>query len=179
MKLTVVGSSGSYPGPDSPASCYLLTARHQGRDFNILLDLVLAALGPEVAEHVAMIGHLDLGAAELAMLVRLNLAAQLVAHRLLAVADAEDRQARFPHDLRRLRPALGMHRMRRAGKDDAARLEVGDALRVAVEGEDLAIDPRLAQPPRDELGHLRAEIEDEDAVGHLVGSLTLNRGRMI
>ena len=26
MKLTVVGCSGSYPGPDSPASCYLLEA---------------------------------------------------------------------------------------------------------------------------------------------------------
>ena len=39
-----------------------------------------------------MLGHLDLGAAELAMLVRLHLAAELVAHRLLAVADAEHRQ---------------------------------------------------------------------------------------
>ena len=28
MRLTVVGCSGSYPGPDSPASCYLLEADH-------------------------------------------------------------------------------------------------------------------------------------------------------
>ena len=31
MRLTVVGCSGSYPGPDSPASCYLLEADDDGR----------------------------------------------------------------------------------------------------------------------------------------------------
>ena len=31
MRLTVVGCSGSYPGPDSPASCYLLEAEHDRR----------------------------------------------------------------------------------------------------------------------------------------------------
>ncbi|MCB2011929.1 MAG: hypothetical protein KDF64_15265, partial [Geminicoccaceae bacterium] len=29
-----------------------------------------------------------------------------------------------------------------------------------------AIDPKLAQAPGDELGHLRAEIENEHALGH-------------
>lgn len=41
MKLTIIGSSGSFPGPDSPASCYLL----QHGDTNILLDLGNGALG--------------------------------------------------------------------------------------------------------------------------------------
>lgn len=41
MKLTVVGWSGSFPGPDSPASCYLL--EHEG--FRILLDLGNGSLG--------------------------------------------------------------------------------------------------------------------------------------
>ncbi len=41
MKLTVVGSSGSFPGPDSPASCYLI--QHEGT--NILFDLGNGALG--------------------------------------------------------------------------------------------------------------------------------------
>lgn len=49
MKLTVIGCSGSYPGPDSPASCYLLEAEHddaQGRrTWRILLDLGSGALG--------------------------------------------------------------------------------------------------------------------------------------
>jgi ribonuclease BN (tRNA processing enzyme) len=46
MKLTVVGCSGSYPGPDSAASCYLLEGDDQdGRHWRVLLDLGSGALG--------------------------------------------------------------------------------------------------------------------------------------
>ena len=45
MRLTIVGCSGSYPGPDSPASCYLLEAPYEGRTSRILLDLGSGALG--------------------------------------------------------------------------------------------------------------------------------------
>jgi len=45
MRLTVVGCSGSYPGPDSAASCYLLEAEHAGRRWRVLLDLGNGALG--------------------------------------------------------------------------------------------------------------------------------------
>ena len=45
MRLTVVGCSGSYPGPDSPASCYLVEAEHEGRTWRALLDLGSGALG--------------------------------------------------------------------------------------------------------------------------------------
>ena len=46
MKLTVVGCSGSYAGPDSPASCYLLEADDvSGRTWRILLDLGNGAIG--------------------------------------------------------------------------------------------------------------------------------------
>jgi len=45
MRLTVVGCSGSYPGPDSPASCYLLEAEHDGRTWRVLLDIGSGALG--------------------------------------------------------------------------------------------------------------------------------------
>ncbi|CUR56500.1 putative Metal-dependent hydrolases of the beta-lactamase superfamily [metagenome] len=45
MRLTVVGCSGSYPGPDSSASCYLLEEEHEGRTWRILLDLGNGALG--------------------------------------------------------------------------------------------------------------------------------------
>lgn len=41
MKLTIVGCSGSFPGPDSPASCYLLEAD----GYRILLDMGSGALG--------------------------------------------------------------------------------------------------------------------------------------
>jgi len=45
MRLTIVGCSGSYPGPDSPASCYLVEADHDGRTWRVLLDLGSGALG--------------------------------------------------------------------------------------------------------------------------------------
>ncbi len=42
MRLTVVGCSGSGPGPDSPASCYLV----EQDGFRLVLDLGNGALGP-------------------------------------------------------------------------------------------------------------------------------------
>ncbi len=41
MRLTIVGCSGSFPGPDSPASCYLAEAE----GFRLLIDLGSGALG--------------------------------------------------------------------------------------------------------------------------------------
>jgi ribonuclease BN (tRNA processing enzyme) len=45
MRLTIVGCSGSLAGPGSPASCYLVQAGHQGRTWNLVLDLGSGALG--------------------------------------------------------------------------------------------------------------------------------------
>ena len=45
MRLTVVGCAGSYAGPDSPASCYLLEGEHDGRTWRVLLDLGSGAFG--------------------------------------------------------------------------------------------------------------------------------------
>ncbi|HTP16956.1 MAG TPA: MBL fold metallo-hydrolase [Streptosporangiaceae bacterium] len=41
MRLTIVGCAGSFPGPDSPASCYLIEAD----GFRLVLDLGNGALG--------------------------------------------------------------------------------------------------------------------------------------
>jgi ribonuclease BN (tRNA processing enzyme) len=41
VRITVIGCSGSFPGPDSPASCYLVEAG----GFALLLDLGSGALG--------------------------------------------------------------------------------------------------------------------------------------
>ena len=41
MQVTIVGCAGSFPGPDSPASCYLIEAG----DFRLVLDLGNGALG--------------------------------------------------------------------------------------------------------------------------------------
>ena len=46
MRLTVVGCSGSYPGPDSPASCYLVEAPYDGGTHRLVLDLGNGAIGP-------------------------------------------------------------------------------------------------------------------------------------
>lgn len=45
MKLSVVGCAGSYPSPESPASCYLLEAPFEGRTYRLLVDLGSGALG--------------------------------------------------------------------------------------------------------------------------------------
>ncbi|HEX5967453.1 MAG TPA: MBL fold metallo-hydrolase, partial [Intrasporangium sp.] len=45
MEVTIVGCSGSFAGPDSPASCYLLRAEFEGRTWSIVLDLGNGALG--------------------------------------------------------------------------------------------------------------------------------------
>ena len=44
-RLTVIGCSGSYPGPESSASCYLVEAEADGRTWRVLLDLGSGALG--------------------------------------------------------------------------------------------------------------------------------------
>ena len=45
MRATVIGCSGSFAGPQSPASCYLVQAEGAGRTWNLLLDLGSGALG--------------------------------------------------------------------------------------------------------------------------------------
>jgi ribonuclease BN (tRNA processing enzyme) len=47
LRLTVVGCAGSFPGPESAASCYLLEEEDEkGRRWRVLLDLGSGALGP-------------------------------------------------------------------------------------------------------------------------------------
>jgi ribonuclease BN (tRNA processing enzyme) len=42
VRITIIGCSGSFPGPDGPSSCYLVEAD----GFRLLLDLGNGALGP-------------------------------------------------------------------------------------------------------------------------------------
>ena len=46
MDVTIIGCAGSFAGPESPASCYLVQAEHEGRTWSIVLDLGSGALGP-------------------------------------------------------------------------------------------------------------------------------------
>jgi ribonuclease BN (tRNA processing enzyme) len=45
LRLTVVGCAGSFPGPSSPASCYLLQTEWGGRTWSVVVDLGNGALG--------------------------------------------------------------------------------------------------------------------------------------
>ncbi|OMH36665.1 MBL fold metallo-hydrolase [Tersicoccus sp. Bi-70] len=46
MRVTIVGCAGSFPRPDSPASCYLLSAEDaDGRTWNVAMDLGSGSLG--------------------------------------------------------------------------------------------------------------------------------------
>lgn len=53
MRLTVVGCSGSFAGPDSPASCYLVQASDGIRTWSVALDLGNGALGV-LQRHLAL-----------------------------------------------------------------------------------------------------------------------------
>jgi len=61
MRLTIIGCSGSFPGPDSPASCYLV--EHEG--FRMLLDLGNGSLG-------VLQQHIDLGQLDAVVLSHLH-----------------------------------------------------------------------------------------------------------
>lgn len=66
MELTVIGCTGSFPGPNSPASCYLLTADGaDGRTWRVLLDLGSGALG-------TLQQHIDLTQIDAVLLTHLH-----------------------------------------------------------------------------------------------------------
>src|ERR1700691_4852253 len=108
--------------------------------------------------------HLDFGAAEFAVMAAFDLAAELLRHRLFAVANAKHRDAGLIDRQRRQRRIPIEHGRGAAGKDDAFRPHLAERRFRLLKRHDLAIDLLLAYPPRDELGHLRAEIDDQNLV---------------
>ena len=66
MILTVIGNTGSFPGPDAPASCYLLSGEDaHGRTWRIVLDMGNGALG-------VLQRHIDLHEIDAIMLSHLH-----------------------------------------------------------------------------------------------------------
>lgn len=66
MRLTVIGCSGSFAGPSSPASCYLVQADDgAGRTWSLVLDLGSGALG-------SLQRHLDLADLDAVVLSHLH-----------------------------------------------------------------------------------------------------------
>ena len=91
--------------------------------------------------------------------------AELVGHELGAVADAQDGDAPVPDG--RVGPGgiRVVDRHRAARQDDRPRAAALDLLPRRVVGQQLRIDVELADPPRDQLGELAAEVEDDDGAG--------------
>ena len=139
---------------------------------------IALALAPHALEQGRLLGHQHLGAAELAVMPALDHAAELRRHRLLAVADAEDRHARLIDRGRRQRRTLVEHRGRPAGEDHALRPQGLEGLIRLLERHDLAIDLLFAHAPGNELGHLRPEIDDQNLVvpGKPVGAGAAHEG---
>jgi hypothetical protein len=128
-------------------------------------DRIVAADIPEACEERARLLDLDIGATELRGMSALDRAAELGCERLLAVADAEDRNTAIEHRLRRPGAAFRRHRSGAAREDHAFRLHLFEGVASVLEGMDFAIDPGFTDAARDQLRHLAAEIDDEDAVG--------------
>jgi len=100
------------------------------------------------------------------MMATLDLAAELLRHRLLAVTDAEQRHTGVVYRLRREWRVLVENRGRAAGKDHRLGVHFAEGFFGLLERHDLAIDLLLPNPARDELGNLGAEIDDQNLVVH-------------
>ena len=92
-------------------------------------DLMARALGPDAIEQRALFLDFEKGAAKFAVVAGLDLAAELGAHGLFAVADAEHRNTRLEDRVGRARAADVDRGMRTAGKDDGFRLDAPERLR--------------------------------------------------
>src|SRR6185503_8579628 len=126
--------------------------------------------------------HDNVGPPVLPRVRRLDLAARELRNELHAVADPEDGHAEV-EDLGVSGGGAGVgHGARSTREDDPFRLKLAYEGQVGTTGGrvNLAVDVRLADPPRDELGELRAVVEDEDpvhALYHVVGSAVSPRSR--
>jgi hypothetical protein len=128
-------------------------------------DLFMRAFFPDVLRNGTVFDHVDIGAAEFAGVPAFNLAAELVHHHLLAIANAEDRKAEVIDIHRRMRRVRRVNAARAAGENDAFGIESANlSLFGLIEGPYFAINATLAQTSCDQLGNLRAEIEDENTV---------------
>ena len=117
------------------------------------------------AEEQAVTLDVQVGAPVLAPAGVGHLAAELQGHELGAVADAEDGDAEVVDRGVEAGCPLDVDRLRAAREDQAGRRPLGDLGRGDRVGDDLAVDVGFPDPPGDELGVLRAEVDDEDVVG--------------
>ena len=133
-------------------------------------DLLIPRLEPARQERAGLVGGGDEGLAKLSRAVAaFDVAAQAMHHDLLAIADAQDRHTHVKHAFGRHRCAVPIDRGGTAREDHGLGPEgPKEGVIHFVVGMNFAVNVQLAQATRDELRHLRAEIDDEKAVmlGH-------------
>src|SRR5258708_5406238 len=95
-----------------------------------------------------------------------DLAAEEIAHKLHAIANAEDGDAEFKDIRVRMRRGLCVNTLRAAGEDDADHAFRAELRGRRAEMVDLRVDLALADAARDDLGELGTEIEDGDGLCH-------------
>ena len=98
------------------------------------------------------------------MVPAFDFATELLRHRLLAVADAEDRHARRIDRGRSERRIAIEHRGRTAGQDHALRPHRPEGLVRPLKRHDFAVHFLFAHTSGDELGDLRAKIDNQNLV---------------
>ena len=112
--------------------------------------------------------------AELALRRRLDSPAERVGHELHAVADAEDGHASSKTARIAARRAGLGHALRAAREDDARPAAAARSPPAACRRQDLGVDRQLAQPARNQLRVLRAEIENDDGLMCHVSEMEAN-----
>src|SRR6266513_504664 len=95
-------------------------------------------------------------------LAEFHLAAEMMRHQLHPVANPQHRNSQGKNLWVRMRGTLVVNTRRSARGDDSFWRQFRDFLRRNVELDDLRVDLAFADAPRDDLGVLRTEIEDQD-----------------
>ena len=90
--------------------------------------------------------------------------AQLHRHGLHTIANAEYRYACFKDILRRTRTVFFSSTFRAAGKNNAAWIEVTNLCFCHIPRPQFAVNAQLTHAARNQLGVLRTEVQNEDAM---------------
>ena len=116
---------------------------------------------------------MELRAPELGGAGALDPPAEVARHELHPVADAERRDAELPQTGIDLGSVVRVDRGGAAAEHDRARVPCPERLRRRPVRDELGVDAALADPTRDELRVLPAEVDDEDrpVLGLLFGPL--------
>src|SRR3954447_13717308 len=101
-----------------------------------------------------------------ARLAVLDLALEKMTHELHAIANPEHRNPELENRRVRVRRLLRVDALRATREDDPGDVLLAQLRRRRREMIDLRVDLTLADPARDDLGELRAEVEDGDGLWH-------------